>query len=314
VVMGLLDFLLGPRRRPEGIVLALGGGGARGLAHVGVLEVIEEAGIPVAGIAGTSAGAVVAAMWLTLGDAAAVANRWRRFNEARISPPLPDIRLTATISSRDNPILQFARRIRNSAIVALALERTSLVSHEQLEKALAFLLDDVPIESLRLPFAVVATDFDTGEAVALTRGPLLAALAASSAIPAVVPPYSIGEKSLIDGGTVADVPVVQARRLARGPVVAVEVGENWPTGDPATITLPRAMLRGTNMTHHALREMLLRDADLVVRPDVGGAHWSEFGRFEELRQAGRAAAERAVHRMRALALRRPGEAGGPGEA
>ncbi|MBZ5588679.1 MAG: patatin-like phospholipase family protein [Acidobacteriia bacterium] len=312
--MGLLDFLTGSLRRPEGIVLALGGGGARGLAHVGVLEVIEEAGIPLAGIAGTSAGAVVAAMRLTMGGTAPVVERWRRFLEARIAPALPDIRLTETVSSRDNPIFQFARRIRNGAVVALALERTSLVSHEQLEGALAFLLPDVPIESLPLPFAAVATDFDTGDPVALRRGPLLVALAASCAIPAVVTPYTIGIRNLIDGGTVADVPVAQARLLAKRPVVAVEVGEGWPADGPATITLPRAMLRGANMTHRALRERLLRDADLVVSPDVRGAHWSEFGRFEELRAAGRAAAERAVHRMRALALRSSRKAGGSEEA
>jgi predicted acylesterase/phospholipase RssA len=88
------------------------------------------------------------------------------------------------------------------------------------------------------------------------------------------------------------------------PVVAVDVGEGWPAADPETITLPRAMLRGASMTHRALRESLLRDADLVIRPDVGGAHWSEFSRFEELRAAGRTAARPAVHRMQALALRR----------
>ena len=292
-----------PRRR-EGVLVALGGGGARGLAHVGVLEVLEEAGVPLAGIAGTSAGAVVGAMWLALGGGPAVVERWREFLAARIVPELPDIRLTDTVSSRDNPLLQFARRIRNHAVVALALERTSLVSHEQLERALAFLLPDVSIESLGLPFVAVATDFRTGEPVPLRRGRLLAALAASCAIPAVVPPYPIGGAYLIDGGTVADIPAAQARLLADRPVVAVDVGERWPEQDPATITLPRALLRGANMTHRALRERLQRDADLVLRPDVGAAHWSEFDRFEELRAAGRTATRQAVHTIRALSSRR----------
>ena len=302
--MGLLDRLFGPLRRPEGIALALGGGGARGLAHVGVLEVVEEAGVPIAAIAGTSAGAVVGAMWLALGSTAAVIERWRAFLAAGIAPELPDVRLTDAVSSRDNPILHFARRVRNGAAIALALERTSLVTHAQLEGALAFLVPDVDLRSLRLPFAAVATDFESGEPVALERGPLLAALAASSAIPAVVPPYTLAGRSLVDGGTVADVPVSQARALARRPVVAVEVGDRWGADDPEAITLPRAMLRGNAMTHRALRESLLREADLVLRPRVGDAHWSEFGRFDELRAAGRDAARVAVHRMAALALRR----------
>ena len=301
--MGILSFLRGRLARPDGIVLALGGGGARGLAHVGVLEVIEEAGVPVAGIAGTSAGAVVGAMWLTLGSAAAVAQRWKEFLAAGLMPHLPDIRLTNTVTSRDNLLLQFARRLKRNAVVALALERTSLVTHEEFEKRLAFLFPDQQIQKLRLPFAAVATDFETGQPVALRRGQLLPAVAASCAVPAVVLPYVIEGHALLDGGTVADVPVPQARELMPRPVVAVATGERWPEDDPRAITLPRAMMRGASMTHEALRELQVRQADLVISPDVGTLHWSEFCRYEEAVAAGRAAAQRAVHRLRALSFR-----------
>ena len=298
--MGWFDFLTRRAAPGAGVVVALGGGGARGLAHVGVLEVLEEAGVPLAGVAGTSAGAVVGAMWLALGGAAGVVRRWREFIEAGIVRELPDTRLAENVSTRDNPILHFARKVRNGAFVALALERTSLVTHAQLEHALAFLLPDVPIESLPLPFAAIATDFETGRPVVLHSGRLLRALAASCAIPAVVPPVPVGGVYLVDGGTVADVPVAQAGLLADRPVVAVDTGEGWRAEDPATITLPRALLRGANMTHRALRERLISDADLVLRPAVSGAHWSEFHRFEELRAAGRSAALQHVHRLRAL--------------
>ena len=301
--MGILSFLRGHLARVDGIVLALGGGGVRGLAHVGVLEVIEEAGVPVAGIAGTSAGAVVGAMWLTLGSAAAVAQRWKEFLAGGLMPRLPDVRLTETISSRDNLLLQFARRLKRSAVVALALERTSLVTHEEFEKRLAFLFPDQQIQKLRLPFAAVATDFETGQPVALRRGQLLPAVAASCAVPAVVLPYVIEGHALLDGGTVADVPVPQARELVPRPVVAVATGERWPEDDPRAITLPRAMMRGASMTHEALRELQVRQADLVISPDVGTLHWSEFCRYEEAVAAGRAAAQRAVHRLRALSFR-----------
>jgi NTE family protein len=303
--VGILDFFRFGTTSPEGIVLALGGGGARGLAHIGVLEVIEEAGIPVAAIAGTSAGAVVGAMWITLGGVVATKARWRGFLAAGLAPDLPDVRLTYNITSRDNLLFQFARRLRRSAMVALALERTSLVSHQEFEKALEFLVDDQPIERLPLPFAAVATDFETGEPVALRSGSLLRAVAASSAVPAVLLPYTLDGRALMDGGTVADVPLAQARKLARRPVVCVDVGETWPHEDPEAITLPRAMLRGSTMTHTALRKHQLADAQLVISPAVGSIHWSEFGRFDEAVGAGRAAAERAVHRMRALALRKP---------
>jgi NTE family protein len=302
--MGILDFLRGGLGRPEGVVLALGGGGARGLAHVGVLEVLEQVGVPIAGIAGTSAGAIVGAMWLTLGNADAVRRRWREFLEAGFPSGLPDVRLTSTVTSRDNLLLQYARRLKQGAMVALALERTSLVSHKDFDRGIAFLLPDVPIEKLPKRFAAVATDFDTGAAVVLRKGPLRLAVAASSAVPAVLLPYQVDGRPLIDGGTVADVPVAEARTLASRPVVAVDVGESWGPEDAATITLPRAMMRGATMTHRALRDLLTREADLVIRPDVGHLHWSEFGRFEEAIAAGRAAAGRAVHRLTALASRR----------
>ena len=124
-------------------------------------------------------------------------------------------------------------------------------------------------------------------------------------MPAVLLPYTVDGRDLIDGGTVADVPVVQARKLAHRPVVAVDVGESWPVEEAATITLPRAMMRGATMTQRALRDLQLLDSELVIRPDVGRIHWSEFGRFQDAIAAGRVAAERAVHRMRALSLRHP---------
>ncbi len=313
IAVRLPNFLRVHLGRPAGVVLALGGGGARGLAHIGVLEVIEREGVPVAGVAGTSAGAVIGAMWLTLGTAAAVMRRWREFLDAGFPRDLPDVRLTSTVTSRDNLLLHFARRLRQSAMIALALERTSLVSHEEFDRGLAFLLPDVAIQKLPTPFAVVATDFDTGEAVTLRKGPLRLAVAASSAVPAVLLPYLINGRPLIDGGTVADVPVAQAARLAPRPVVAIDVGESWPDAESSAITLPRAMMRGATMTHRVLREFLLEGADLVIRPDVGRLHWSEFGRFEEAIAAGRAAAERAVHRLRALSTRSRALGGSPGE-
>ncbi len=302
--MGVFRSLFGRRERNRGVVLALGGGGARGLAHIGVLEVIEEERIPVAGVAGTSAGAVVGAMWIALGSAAAVTRRWQEFLAAGILKGLPDVRLTETVSTRDNPMLVFARRLRRSAVVALALERTAVVTHDQLSEGVAFLLPDVTIESLPTSFAAVATDFETGEPVALRRGSLRAAVAASSAIPAIVPPFPVGGRYLTDGGTVADVPVAQACGLARGPVVGVGVGEGWPAGDPERITLVEAMVRAGNMTHKALRDAQLARADLVIAPDVAALHWSEFGRFDEAVAAGRVAAERALSRLRALTRRR----------
>ena len=295
-------------------MLALGGGGARGLAHIGVLAEIESAAVPVAGIAGSSAGAVVGAMWLAMGSVAAVHDRWREFLARGYARSLPDIRLTDSVTSRDNLLLQFARRLKRHAIVALALERRSFLAHDDLDRAIAFLMPDLLVTDLPAPFAAVCTDFATGAPVALRRGPLRLVLAASSAIPAVVPPYVVEGRALIDGGTVADVPVAEARALARRPVVAVDVGETLAGDDAAALTLPRALLRGATMTHQALRDACTQRADLVIRPDVGLVHWSEFDRLESLVEAGRAAAAGSHNRLRALSQRHTRQMGTAAEA
>ncbi|MEW6337827.1 MAG: patatin-like phospholipase family protein [Acidobacteriota bacterium] len=277
------------RRKPRnGLVLALGGGGARGIAHLGVLAAIEEAGLPVAAVAGTSAGAVAGAMWLALGGAEAAIARWREFMASGLLPAsLPDTRLGDDVSARDSLILQFGRRLRKGTALALALNRHSLVAEEEFDRSIAFLLPDVPAESLRLPFAAVVTDFFTGVPVALRSGPLRELVAASSAIPGVLPPRRVGARFLVDGGVVADVPVEQAHGLLCGPVVAVDAGEMPGPERPEDIGIPRALLRAGVITHHALRQRLLGGADVVLEPAVKDIHWSEFERAEVAIAAGR---------------------------
>ena len=306
--MQFLERLRLFRRGHPGLALALGGGGARGLAHLGVLEVLEDLGLPVTGLAGTSAGAVVGAMWLVCGGAAAAHARWNGFLASGLVPAaLPDIRLADGVSSRDNLLFQFARTLRRGAVVAVALGRPSLISRADLDRAIAFLVPDVRIEDLPTPFVAVATDFDTGAPVAIRRGPLRAALAASSSVPGAAPPYPIGPRTLIDGGVVADLPVAQALALRAGPVVAVDVGDDVAPIAADRLTMPQAMLRAGVMTHQVLRELLARGADLVLRPEVAGIHWSEFGRGDEARRAGREEAVSHAQALRRLARRGPRE-------
>jgi NTE family protein len=288
-------------RRRQGIVLALGGGGARGLAHLGVIQVIEEAGIPVSGVVGASAGAMVGAMWLTMGEAPAMVKRWREFLSSEFPSSLPDVRLAPRVSSRDNALLAFARRLQRGAIVALALERLSLIERKDFDRAVAFLLPEALIEELPLPFAAVATDFHSGRPVLLRRGSLRLAVAASSAVPAFIPPYRVEGRWLMDGGVVSEVPVREAREIGRSPVVAVDVTESPGEDDPETTTVPRALARSSILSGRALVDAYIGAAELVIRPDVGKIHWSEFVRLDEALAAGRTAGRSHLARIRTLA-------------
>lgn len=263
--------------------------------------------MPVLGIAGSSAGAVVGALWLLYGNAAAARARWAELLDSGLIPPLPEVRLGGDVSSRDNVLLQFARRLKRSAFLALALERRCLISHEGFDRALEFLVGGASLESLHPPLAVVAADFETGAAVVLRRGSLRKTLAASCAIPGVLLPYVVDGRALVDGGIVADVPVEQARTLVEGPVVAVEVAEAPGPDDPDNITVPRALMRAGLLTQQALRERVTSGADLVIRPDVAAIHWSDLMHSDEAFEAGRAEATVHLPEIRALAS---GAAGG----
>lgn len=182
--------------------LALGSGGARGAAHVGVLKVLEREGIKVSAIAGTSIGAMVGGAY-----AAGI--------------PLSRIEEEWLTTSR--------RKLLRSFLPTFP--RTGLSSGAGLRRYLREILGDVRIEELPIPFAAVATDLDTGEAVVLRSGPLVEAIRASTAIPGVFQPVRWEGRLLVDGGMVEPLPVRVCRELGADIVIAVDTN---PAPHPTT--------------------------------------------------------------------------------
>ena len=275
------------RLRPP--VLALGGGGARGFAHYGVLEVLDDFKLPVRGIAGTSMGAVAGAMYLAHGSAGAAIARWRRAIEADLVPPVRPLLNRMENGLRENPLLQAARRIRDHVVVAFAANRPTVLDGGDLERALSFLIPDGDLEDLRTPFVAVATDIADGSEVRLVSGNLRRALRASGAIPGLLPPIEIGGRLLLDGGVVAEIPVAAGRTLG-WPVIAVDTSMDLPRVSPKDLALD-TMMRTQMMTARLVRRADLGNASGVVRPQVGHATWADWGRFDELVEAGRRAAK-----------------------
>jgi len=272
------------RAHHGGVVLALGSGGTRGLAHLGVLAELEAEGVPVLGIAGTSSGAMMGAMWLALGSAAAI-ERVREFVRSGLARRMLDI-------GSDHHVHGLAgvlHRARYGATMIRAVLTRHVLTQEELLARVSFLLPDLSIESLRAPFLVVATDNASGAEVRLGRGPLRLAVAASSAMPGLVAPLALAGRRLQDGGAVAEIPVGAARTLG-SPVVAVEVSEGLPIGRPDTDRLPRAMFRAAAMGWLALRNRLLAEADAVIAPAVNHLHWADYHALDEAVEAGRIAA------------------------
>lgn len=274
------------RLRPP--VLALGGGGARGFAHLGVLEVLEDAGLGVRAIAGTSMGAVIGAMYLAHGSAAAVIDRWQEARRRGLMPTVLTPGSVANGEPGEHPLVQVARRIRSRIVISFAINRPTMLDGGDLSRALEFLLPDMAIEELSKPLCVVTTDLETGAEILLDRGPLRPAVQASSAIPGLLPATSIDGRFLVDGGVVAEVPVAAARSLGR-PVIAVDVSMGLPPLSADDLVLD-TMMRTQSMTARLLRQAHLRRADDVVRPEVGSVTWAEWDAFDRLVECGREAA------------------------
>src|SRR5207245_3670476 len=250
-----------------GIGLALGGGFARGFAHLGVLQVLEQNHIPISHIAGTSVGSILGAAYAS-------------------GAPL-------------GPIIETLRTLRFRDIARWRVSRLGLASNHRLENLIERVFDSRQFEDLRIPLAVVATDLTSGEPVVFTQGNLVDAIRASCAFPGLFEPMQIGTRYLADGGLVAPVPTCAARSLGAALVIGVSVGmQDGHRGAPTNIF--QVVSRAVNAAQKHQLEVWERHADLVLRPDVQSLAWDDFDRADEAIQAGAAAAYGALPRIEKL--------------
>ena len=250
-----------------GIGLALGGGFARGFAHLGVLQVLEQNQIPISHIAGTSVGSILGAAYAS-------------------GAPL-------------ERIIETCRTLRFRDIARWRVSRLGLASNHRLATLIERVFESRDFEDLRIPLAVVATDLTSGEPVVFTQGNLVDAIRASCAFPGLFEPVEIGTRCLADGGLVAPVPTHAARELGAGIVIGVSVGmQDGHRGAPTNIF--QVVSRAVNAAQKHQLELWERDADLVLRPDVQALAWDDFDRADEAIAAGATAARRALQRIEKL--------------
>lgn len=243
----------------RGLILALGGGGARGLAHLGVLQVLTERGVPLAGMVGTSMGAVVAALHSAGADL-------RRLADLADCFPWEHL-------------------------LDLSLKSLGLTSGERILAVLELLTKNKTFAELAPPVWVVATDLERGEPVVYSSGPVAPAVRASISVPGVFCPWSFEGRTLVDGAVVAGVPVEIARGMGR-PVVAVDVGFDLPARRSRHVL--DVLSRVVQIMGGELDRRQVALADLVIRPAVGGVSSARFDLAAECVACGRRAAEEAL--------------------
>jgi len=282
--------LAGAHMEPK-ICLALGGGAARGLAHLGVLKVFEDAKVPFNMIAGTSLGALIGGLYASQPDAAYWTGRVDQFLRSFKSRKTR-LEFIQKLEQPNNNHRGFfndmANLIRKGYFWGVTATQPAFISEQEYEDFLYPLIPDINIEQTKIPFSCVATDIRNGKRVIYTRGSLRKAISASCALPGIFPPVKDGDMLLVDGGWVERVPVLCARDMGAEIVIAVDVSSDVATfEDTSGLDI---VLRADAVTRIYLNDLLVRGADVSIHPNVGATHWADFSNPRDLFKQGETAA------------------------
>lgn len=251
------------------VALVLGGGAARGFAHIGVIRVLEQERIPIDLVVGTSVGSLIGALYAQRRD-------------------VFELEWTAFALTKDDLL---------DTGVLNAVMGMGLAKGERLEQFVESKLQVKTIEALKVPFVAVATDLNWGTKVVIDRGSVSKAVHASSAIPGLFEPVAHLGKILVDGGMVDNVPISVARERGADLVVAVDIGAQ--VGNADIKNLVDVLLQSANIMFALNAEHSKRGADVLISPEVGGVAMLDFSQKKRCMQAGMDAARAAVPLIRA---------------
>jgi NTE family protein len=253
--------------RPK-IALVLGGGAARGFAHVGVIRALEQERIPIDMIIGTSVGSLIGAMYAA--DKNSFELEWTAFKLE--SGDIFDYNLLSAVTGM------------------------GLVKGDRLED---FVKDKVKvsrIEQLKIPFAAVATDLNLGTKVVISQGSIAKAVHASSAIPGVFKPVEYNGKLLVDGGVIENIPISVAREMGADIVIAVDISENVTNYNITNIV--DVIIQSVNIMFNENVNAHKKDADVLISPKVGDVAMLDFNQKKRCMQAGIEAVQLAMPYIR----------------
>ena len=228
------------------IGLALGGGAARGFAHIGVIKALEAQGIVPDLVVGTSAGSLVGALYAAGNNGFALHKLALEMDEAAIS---------------DWSVPFFSKA-------------TGVFKGEALQQYVNRTVNNVPLEKLKIPFGAVATDLNNGQPILFQRGNTGAAVRASSAVPSVFQPVRIGDHSYVDGGLVSPVPVRFAREMGADFIIAVNISSQ-PDAQPSSSALD-VLLQTFAIMGQSINQYELKEADIVIQPRLGSMKGNDF--------------------------------------
>ena len=262
--------------------LALGGGGARGLAHIGALEVFEKESIPIDILVGTSIGALVGAAYasgINPKDLKKTVSEYLNSSEFQ-SSALKAIEQTY-IREKITITQKIQGYFKDRLFLIQAFFRPGIFPYSEMQKLIDYFLPDIDIKETKIPFRSVATDLVSGQQITFSEGSLRQAVLASCSVPGAIEPLKEGEKLLSDGGIICLVPASVARREGADMVIAVSVDRDIYSEEDFN-TAVSVYQRANEIMSHKLEIYELQEADIVITPTVGNLHWSEFSQADSL--------------------------------
>lgn len=279
------------------IGVALGAGGAKGLAHIGVLQVLQESGLYIAQVSGTSIGAIIGAMYSETLDAFEIQSRFKTLIESDL---YKNSGLSRLVKNQDREASfwdQVLTKIRERLALNLAQSRQALFKSERLLEALQMLIHINDFRQGQFPFIAVATDLLTGNEIPMCTGDLLQAVLSSASIPGYFPPVPHQKMLLSDGAICCPVPVHYARccdpSIIIGSATPPRLQEHKPIQNAVEI-----MIRSEEINNHYLSKLQMLNADVQIYPETNNVQWNEFERLDEMVERGREAAQAVLPQIK----------------
>ena len=276
------------------IGLALGGGGARGACHIGILKSLERNGIIPDVISGTSAGSMIGAMYASHGDSNIVEEKYISHVNGEDFKDL-GFRYIPNNEKDDSIFSQVFKQIKNQYILMVSSNRKSLVKNERLSKAANNLFSNSQFSDLKIPLIITATDLISGKPMLYKSGNVVDAVVKSSSIPGFIEPTYIDNRMLLDGGIIFPTPVPPLVGECDF-IIAVNISKAFKTDDePENIF--EIMNRSRDISTLHLNSYLLNQSNFVISPKHEDLHWSAFDKTKEFIQNGYNAAESEIERL-----------------